>query len=709
MAEQQRDPAEPDSDAANWLNALREGLPAADPARLGSEVTEAVMQPLGLGRTLELTAALAPLLRAQATSLRQIQRHAGAEIGAMAAGLKQLFELSLPGQWTPGEQLPAAQGEALRRMLLAVVNDFRLVIVRLAVQVADLRAAKSSDTETQQMLARDTREIFAPLANRLGIWQLKWELEDFAFRYLQPDEYQRIAHALDERRGEREAYIESVTAELSTLLTDAAIDAHVYGRPKHIYSIWRKMTRKDVSLDALYDVRAVRILVDSITECYTALGIVHNRWPYIRDEFDDYIANPKGNNYQSLHTAVVGPAGQAVEIQIRTHDMHRQAELGVAAHWRYKEGGPGNAVFEQKIAWLRQLLEQDTNPSDSDLLDNLSEGVFDDRVYAITPDGDIIDLPAGATPLDFAYHVHTMIGHRCKGARVNGRIVTLTHELSNGDRVEIITGKQPSPSRDWLSPRSGFLVSARNRTKVRAWFRQQDRDLNRRQGREHLERELSRVGIRDLPIAKLAEALKFDDVDDLCVALGAGDITTAAVFNAAQTLLTPAAPEEETGRVKRSRKHKPRERGGVIVEGTGEVMTQFAGCCNPIPPQPIAGYITVGRGISIHRQDCRSLIRLSERQPERILRVSWRESQTSGHYPVTLRVEARDRTGLLKDISGALTDDSVRILANESRIDRKSLRAIVTVSAEVDSLDSLNRMLLKLGQLPDVERVDRVQ
>ncbi|MEO0365974.1 MAG: bifunctional (p)ppGpp synthetase/guanosine-3',5'-bis(diphosphate) 3'-pyrophosphohydrolase [Pseudomonadota bacterium] len=708
MANEQRESAASDSDATNWLNELRQGLSADHPARILSEATEQVIGPLGLGDTLELTAALAPLLRAQSISLRQIQRHAGVEIGAMAAGLDQLFELSLPGQWTPGEQLPVAQGEALRRMLLAVVNDFRLVIVRLAVQVADLRAAKSASRDTQQMLARDTREIFAPLANRLGIWQLKWELEDFAFRYLQPNDYKSIARALDERRAEREAYIESVTRELSGLLNDASIPAHVYGRPKHIYSIWRKMTRKDVSLDALYDVRAVRILVDSITECYTALGIVHNRWPYIRDEFDDYIANPKGNNYQSLHTAVVGPSGQAVEIQIRTHDMHRQAELGVAAHWRYKEGGPGNAVFEQKIAWLRQLLEQDNDTSDSDLLDNLSEGVFDDRVYAITPDGDIIDLPAGATPLDFAYHVHTMIGHRCRGARVNGRIVTLTHELKNGDRVEIITSKQPSPSRDWLSPRSGFLVSARNRTKVRAWFRQQDRDLNRRQGREHLERELSRVGIRDLPIAKLAEALKFEDVDAMCVALGAGDITTASVFNAAQTLLAPPAPEDP-GRVKRSRKHKPRARGGVIVEGTGEVMTQFAGCCNPIPPQPISGYITVGRGISIHRQDCRSLIRLAERHPERILSVAWRGADVSGHYPVTLRIEARDRTGLLKDISGCLSDDSVRILANESRIDHKSLRAIVTVRAEVDGLDSLNRMLLKLAQLPDVERVDRVQ
>ncbi|MEL6214287.1 MAG: bifunctional (p)ppGpp synthetase/guanosine-3',5'-bis(diphosphate) 3'-pyrophosphohydrolase [Pseudomonadota bacterium] len=706
MAQQRESVIQSNVEARRWLDSVAETLPADDADRLCSDVTASVIEPLALGDDLQLTAALAPMLRAGHVSIRQIQRHAGNDIAEMAKGLQQLFELSLPGQWAPGERLPPAQGEALRRMLLAVVNDFRLVIVRLAVQVADLRAARTEDEHTQRMLARDTREIFAPLANRLGIWQLKWELEDFAFRYLQPDDYKSIAKALDERREEREAYIDEVTTELGTLLAEGGITGQVYGRPKHIYSIWRKMTRKQVALDALYDVRAVRILVDSVTECYTALGIVHNRWPYIRNEFDDYIANPKGNNYQSLHTAVVGPGGQAVEIQIRTHDMHRQAELGVAAHWRYKEGGPGNSVFEQKIAWLRQLLENENEPSDNDLLENLSEGVFDDRVYAITPNGDIVDLPAGATPLDFAYHVHTMIGHRCRGARVNGRIVQLTHALSNGDRVEIITAKEPSPSRDWLLPRAGFLVSARNRTKVRAWFRQQDRDLNRRQGREHLERELQRVGIRDLPIARLAEAMKFEDVDALCVALGAGDITTASVFNAAQQLLAPV--EESAPRVKRSRKHKPRGRGRVVIDGSGDVLTQFAGCCNPIPPEPISGYITVGRGISIHRQDCKALTRLAAKQPERILEVSWRKTEDYGHYPITLRIEAKDRTGLLKDISGSLSDDRIRILANDSRIDRKTLRAVVTVKAEIDGLDTLNRILLKLGQLPDIERVDRV-
>ncbi|MEM8547589.1 MAG: TGS domain-containing protein, partial [Pseudomonadota bacterium] len=471
--------------------------------------------------------------------------------------------------------------------------------------------------------------------------------------------------------------------------------------------LWMEyMCRKKVSLESLFDVRAVRILVDSLTDCYTALGIVHNCWPYIREEFDDYIANPKGNNYRSLHTAVLGPRGHALEIQIRTHDMHSEAELGVAAHWRYKEGGPSNVAFEQKIKWLRQLLDSETPSADADILESLSEGVFSDRVYAITPRGDIVDLPAGATPLDFAYQVHTQIGHRCRGARINGRIVTLTQPISNGDRVEIITGKEPQPSRDWLSPRAGFLVSARNRTKVRSWFRQQDRDVNRKQGREHLDRELQRVGIRDLPMAQLATKLGFPDVDELCIALGAGDLTTAAVFNAAQQLIKPPADEDVVKTVKRSRKHKPTGGGAVMVDGTDSVMTQFAGCCNPMPPEPIAGYITQGRGITVHRANCKSLVRLQEKNPERIIPVQWRIDDQA-RFPATLKVEAADRGGLLKDISGALNDEDIRILGSEAHVHRKTLRAVITLKTEVDGLNGLSRAINKLAQLPGVDRVYR--
>ncbi len=690
--------------ALTWLAALREEH-VDTPCVASSRQTGDIVRTMGMDPALVLTAELVPFLREGHISLTAIEKRAGRTIAQCCRDLMQLFELSLPGQWMPGEQLPPAQGEALRRMLLAVVNDYRLVVLRLAALLADLRQARDASAEQQRTLARDTREIFAPLANRLGIWQLKWELEDFAFRYLQPDDYKTIARQLAERREEREQYIGDVSEELAKLMDEAGIEAQINGRPKHIYSIWKKMRRKQVEIDALFDVRAVRIMVNTVTDCYTALGVVHNRWPYIREEFDDYIANPKGNNYQSLHTAVFGPQGHPLEIQIRTYDMHRQAELGVAAHWRYKEGGPANSAFEQKISWLRQLLDSDEGGAhDTDMLENISEGVFDDRVYAITPRGDIIDLPAGATPLDFAYQVHTQIGHRCKGARANGRIVTLTYTIRNGDRIEIITRKEPQPSRDWLAPRAGFLASASNRTKVRSWFRQQDRDLNRKQGRELLERELQRLNAAELSVASLADKMNFTSFDDLCVAVGVGDTTPAAVANAARQLLVPA--EAPVVRSRAVRKRKPSGGGAVLVEGSGSVMTQFARCCNPVPPQPISGYITQGRGITVHLSDCSGLQRLAATSPDRILQVSWRDGDEA-HYAVTLRIEAADRNGLLKDISGVLSDESIRILGNASRVNPKNLRAIVTLNVEVDSMTTISRAVSKLGQIPGIEKVSR--
>lgn len=689
--------------ALAWLTTLREQAIEPTIAAQSHEISNTVAL-LGMDEEFIVSAGLMPFLRENTAAIKTLEKETGAIVATHCRDLLTLFELSLPGQWLPGEQLPPNQAEALRRMLLAVVNDYRLVIVRLAIQLSDLRGARLADTKTQQMLARDTREIFAPLASRLGIWQLKWELEDFAFRYLQPDEYKAVAKQLDERREERERYIGEVIEELTQLMQEAGIAAEISGRPKHIFSIYRKMQRKNVTLDALFDVRAVRIMVDSVTACYTALGVVHNRWPYIREEFDDYIANPKGNNYQSLHTAVFGPAGQPFEIQIRTQDMHRQAELGVAAHWRYKEGGSGNAVFEQKISWLRQLLEGDDAGS-ADMLDSLSDGVFNDRVYAITPQGDIVDLPAGATPLDFAYQVHTEIGHRCRGAKANGRIVSLTYQIKNGDRLEIITAKEPNPSRDWLSPRSGFLASVRSRTKVRSWFRQQDKDINRKQGREHLERELQRLNLRELSIAKLAEHMGFDNADALCVALGVGDITSASVFHAAQKLISPAT-DDDSLKQKRSRRHKPSGQGAVSVDGTDSVMTHFAKCCNPVPPENIQGYITQGRGISVHLQRCSALQRLAIKSPERLLEVSWHDDDEA-RYPVTLRIEAADRNGLLKDISSVLSDESIRILGNTSAMNPKTLRAIVTVNTEVDGLDRLSRAISKLNQISGVIRVIR--
>ncbi|MDJ0711396.1 MAG: bifunctional (p)ppGpp synthetase/guanosine-3',5'-bis(diphosphate) 3'-pyrophosphohydrolase [Woeseiaceae bacterium] len=586
-------------------------------------------------------------------------------------------------------------------MLLAVVSDVRLVLVRIADQLYRLRRAKSAPDEEREALAIETREIYAPLANRLGVWQLKWELEDLAFRYLEPDTYADIAITLKEKREERVDFIDEFQQTLEKELGGQGITAQISGRPKHIYSIYRKMQRKDRGIEALYDIRAVRLLVDSVTDCYAALGTVHNLWSYIPGEFDDYIANPKDNDYQSLHTAVVGPEGKTVEIQIRTHDMHRHAELGVAAHWRYKEGGGMPAAFDQKIRFLRQLLE----PTDdgADLLDQIRDDFFEDHVYAISPKGDVVELPANATPLDFAYHVHTMVGHRCRGAKVNGRIVPLTYHVQNGDQIEIITGSQPQPSRDWLSPKLGYLAGARARAKVRNWFRHQDRDQHMRQGKDILDRELTRLNVKDIANEAIAKQLKFADTDALCVALGAGDLTSAAIATALQHIRGAEIPD-------RIRRRRPRRKSSspdsIAVTGVGDLMCNFARCCRPVPPEPIVGYITQGRGVSIHRQDCGNFLGLNTRYPERIVEISWGESD-AGSYPVDLSVHAFDRAGLIRDITAVLADDGANVMNMTSKTDKKSSQVEMGLSIEIRDLPTLSAVISKLEQIPNVVSVRR--
>ena len=616
--------------------------------------------------------------------------------------MQQLHQFSLPAHWRPGESLAAQQSEALRKMLLAVVSDVRLVLVRIAEQLYRLRSAKRAPREEQQALALETREIYASLANRLGVWQLKLELEDLAFRYLDPKTYTDIARRLKEKRHEREDFLDRFQATLLTELENQGIDATISGRPKHIYSIWRKMQRKDRGMDSLYDIRAVRILTDSVADCYAALGVVHNLWSYIPGEFDDYIANPKDNDYQSLHTAVVGPEGKTVEVQIRTHEMHRHAELGVAAHWRYKEGSGSVAAFDQKIRFLRQLLEPAGDGAD--LLDQIREGFFEDRVYAISPKGDVVELPAGATPLDFAYHVHTQVGHRCRGAKVNGRIVPLTYHVENGDQVEIITGSQPKPSRDWLSPKLGYLAGARARAKVRNWFRHQDRDQHLRQGRDILDRELSRLSVRDVATDSIARQLKLKDTDALCVALGAGDLTSASIATALQNLRGAELPERI--RTRRPSRKKGDQTDSIAVSGVGDLLCNFARCCRPVPPEPIVGYITQGRGVSIHRQDCGNFLGLNQRHPERIVEIQWGE-QESGAYPVDLTVHAFDRSGLIRDITAVLADDSANITDLRSHTDRKSLQVVMDISIEIRDLPTLSAAITRLEQLPNVVSVRR--
>jgi len=676
--------------------------PQAAAARLDSDRLCTILEPLGLPAVMTAAVRLYPAVRAGLIKTKALSKVSVPELPVLVAGLIQLGEFTLPEDWEPGEALATQQSEALRKMLLAVVSDARLVVARIAEQLDRLRQAKKSPRKNQRALAIETQEIYAPLANRLGIWQLKWELEDLAFRFIEPKTYKQIAHALNQKRAEREAFIADVTATLQEELWNNGIHAEISGRPKHIYSIWRKMQRKDKRLEQIFDVRAVRVLVRDVGECYAALGIVHNLWSYLPGEFDDYIANPKDNNYQSLHTALIGPEGQTVEVQIRSHEMHRHAELGVAAHWRYKEGGASKAIFEKKIQLLRQILEP--IGSDGDLLDQIRGDVFEDRVYAVSPKGDVVEMPARATPLDFAYHVHTQIGHRCRGAKVNGRIVPLTYTVQNGDKIEIITGKQAQPSRDWLSPQLGYLAATRSRTKVRNWFRQRDRDQNKRQGREILERELSRLNVRDLATDTIAKQLKLKDTELLCIALGAGDITSAAIASAIQNLRKDEAPI--LTRKRRNKKTPATPPGGVAVRGIGDLLYNFARCCRPVPPEHISGYITLGRGVTIHRQDCGNFLSLQTRQAERVIEVDW-GGAVDAIYPAELSIQAFDRQGLLRDISTVMADENISVESIQTKSNKRTMQVELSISVSVPGLPTLSRVIGRLEQLPNVTSVRR--
>jgi GTP pyrophosphokinase len=696
------------AEQANVIETTRALVDALPPApgleasiREGREIA-AIVAALGLPDDVIAAVHVYPLVRDEYIDDNYINNNDIENLSRIIGGLLRLGQFALPADWLPGEALAVQQSEALRKMLLAVVSDVRLVLVRIAEQLYRLRRAKNAPVADKLALAIETREIYAALASRLGVWQLKWELEDLAFRYAEPETYREIAQALREKRDEREAFIEDVKTTLQAELEAAGIDAEITGRPKHIYSIWRKMQRKDRGLESLYDIRAVRVLVNDVKDCYAALGVVHNLWSYLPGEFDDYIANPKDNDYRSLHTAVIGPQGKTVEVQIRSHEMHRQAELGVAAHWRYKEGGGTPAAFDQKIRFLRQLLEPAGDGSD--LLDQIRDDVFEDRVYAVSPKGDVVELPANATPLDFAYHVHTQVGHRCRGAKVNGRIVPLTYRVQNGDQIEVITGSQAQPSRDWLSAQLGYLAGARSRAKVRSWFRQQDKDQHLRQGRDILERELSRLNVRDVATDTIAAKLKHRNADALCIALGAGDLTPASIATALQQLRGVDEPKILRRRkTPRARTAKPES---LAVSGVGDLMCNFARCCRPVPPEAIVGYITQGRGVSIHRQDCGNFLGLNQRHPERIMEVSWGSSD-SATYPVDLSLRAYDRSGLIRDISTVLADEGANVTDLSSHTDKTTLETVMEIGVEIRDLPTLSTAIARLEQLSNVISVRR--
>jgi GTP pyrophosphokinase len=679
------------------------------PARQQGEETAEIVAALDAERDIVAGAFAQPLLARGLLPRAEAVAAIGEPAVALAEELGRLGEFRAAGEWSPGRSLSVGQADALRRMLLAVVTDPRLVLVRLAEQLRRMRRARDFEEAERLHLAWETREVYAPLANRLGIWQLKWELEDLAFRWLEPAEYRRIAGWLNESRVDRERYIDSVLAEIGAELAKAGIAAEVVGRPKHIYSIWRKMHRKGLAFEQVFDVRAVRIITATVEDCYAALGVVHGRWHYIPGEFDDYIATPKDNLYRSLHTAVIGPSAVPVEIQIRTRDMHAHAELGVAAHWRYKEGAARDAAYDRKIEWLRELLAPAADgESDSDFLSRVRADLFDDRVYALTPKGEVVDLPSGATPLDFAYHVHTELGHRCRGARVNGRIVPLNHRLANGEVVEIIGGKQAQPSRDWLVERDGYLASPRSRAKVRAWFKRRDTGENRREGLEMLERELSRLGAEHDVTSDLIGEFGLSSADALYLAIGSGELGVAQVAGAIERRQRgrpqqPRGPDlPPIGVVRRDRP------AAVQVEGVGDLMSTHAKCCNPVPPEPITGYVTVGRGITLHRAGCRNLARLAARSPQRLLQVGWGKS-AGRRYPVEIVVHAMDRRGLLRDITTVVAEERIDIERLASQGDAAQGSADLALRVAVGGMEELTRLLARLSAMPGIISARRRQ
>jgi GTP pyrophosphokinase len=656
-----------------------------------------VVAPFPMGPALGVAAQLLPAVEAGSIGAKALDAACGAEVARL---LRETAQLPRPRAAAGADPTaPAAYAsEGLRRMLLAMVGDARVLVLRLADELVALRLLRDADAATQRAAAAVVHDVYAPLADRLGIGQLKWELEDLAFRYREPEAYRQLASGLAARRGDRESESAAAAADLGARLAAAGIAAEVAGRPKHIYSIHRKMLRKNLPLERIFDVRAVRVLVADVEGCYAALGVVHAAWPPVPGEFDDYIARSKRNGYRSLHTAVIGADGRPLEVQIRTREMHEHSELGVAAHWRYKSDGAAAADGpDARLQWLRGLLEG--GGEDGDFVARFRAELFDDRIYALTPRGEVVDLPTGATALDFAYHVHTALGHRCRGAKVDGRMVPLTQPLANGQQVEVLAGKAEEPSRDWLNAGLGYLASGRARDKVRAWFRAQDHAVNARAGREIVERELARLGAAGLGFERFVEAFGAGSVDGFLTKVGAGDVTAAQIAGVVQRELGVArAPQVVRPRA------KPQARAALEIGGVSDLLYQIARCCRPLPPEPVVGYLTRGRGVTVHRAGCAHLEHSLKAAADRAIEVAWGATEGS-RFRVSVAIAAADRTGLLRDLSTVLAEDGVDITAVQSQA-RDGLARLTLVLA-VEDLAQLARALARLERLPGVDSARR--
>ncbi len=675
----------------------------------GLEMAE-ILAELQLDKDTLVAAVLYRSVRENKLELARVRKLFGDVSASLIEGVQRMAAISSAsnhsGDTVFGQQ-SIEQAENVRKMLVAMVDDVRVALIKLAERTCAIRAVKKAPVEKRQRVAKEVAEIYAPLAHRLGIGHIKWELEDLSFRYSQPFDYKYIARLLDERRLDRQTYIDHVLDILKQALAKENISAEITGRAKHIYSIWRKMRRKGISFDEVYDIRAVRILVDTERECYSVLGLVHALWRNIPNEFDDYIANPKENGYRSLHTAVKGPGNRVLEVQIRTREMHDEAEYGVCAHWRYKHTDQASDAtsYEQKIEWLRQVLEWHEEVGGNPWEDHLPRGIAEDRIYVFTPEGHVVDLPENATPVDFAFRIHSDVGIYCKGAKVNGRIVPLNHPLHTSDQVEILTGKRESPSRDWLNPALGYITTSRARSRLQHWFRQQDRDQNIVDGRALLDNEFRRLAVEDMDYQQLAQTLHLKGLDDLYAAVGTGDLGVDRVINVAQRLFSVQKPVEPVVSLV-GRASSERGEADVYIDGVGNLLSHISQCCKPIPGDRIIGYITQGRGVSIHRQDCANVLQRQADEPERIISVDWGEKPTH-QYSVDILIEAFDRHGLLRDITAMLDRERVNVSAMQSLSNKDKNTVDMVLKLEVTDFSELSRVLARLSRLPNISSVRR--